>query len=205
MIVLAIDPGLEGGAVLLPARGRQALAAWHWQRVARGFRVTTRARELTAEATVQTLHHVSHRLWGEVKQARRPFALVVEGLYQPPPPAGQPTAEELKAYGGQCVRVMTLAEATAKLYGPLEPRAERLYRPRAAQWRPPVLRCSPATPGTEAKRFAVEMMTALLPAIEGLGELAHVSHVAEAGCMALWGAAELRHDNAPQGVGGVRG
>lgn len=191
--VLGVDPGATGGAVLLDRTGTRALAAWRWR--------PSRSRK-TSDLYLQTvvggqlLEGTSRadgieRVSGqhEVGQALarvallEPYLLCLEGLFVPRPRQGQPTGKHL----GQVRSVLTLAESTGELAGPLRQGATKVLRPTAAQWRHAVLGLHTRTSSDHAEEVALRAMRGRPPLVADLGELVGDPHVAEAACIARWG------------------
>lgn len=189
---LGIDPGLEGGAVLLHPGGSVAVAAWRWRRPKgrnpQGFYVQTIEGGLPLGGTphrdgtrrVGTLHEVGELLRNRLSGL---VVLVLEGLFVPRRRGGQ----TMQAYHGRIRHVLTLAEAAAEVAGPVKARAVEVYRPTAAEWRPSVLGVARTASSDLSERVACQAMQASRPLVAGLGPLASDPHTAEAACMARWG------------------
>ncbi|NRA03770.1 MAG: hypothetical protein HRU00_14320, partial [Myxococcales bacterium] len=148
--VLGIDPGkVEGGAVLLAADGKTALAAWHWierRRKAGNVYAVTAIRGIRAQSEKATLANVGEDIAYDLydtDEVRYPMCLVVEALFVPRLPksalAGRMSRQEVQTFMGKARSVHALAEAAALVYGPLTPYAAHLLRPLASAWRPLIL------------------------------------------------------------------
>lgn len=166
--MLGVDPGLTGGAVLV--RGSRApvevLGAWYWRPSVAGWRVTDWA---GLEWQSPALHDVAVMIAGACDALTDGWRSCVEGLFVP---------RQRGPHG-----VLALAEATGELLGPLRG-LECVARPLASEWRPRVLgRCPRGAAAAEA--YAVRCA----PKIgSSLGVLQARGHVAEALCIAYYGA-----------------
>ena len=184
-VIVAIDPGDDGGAVVgEPDKGKHALGVFRWRKSEAKSGGYNLSRSGRPTVRVLTLHDVGQAI-ADFVGARGCF-LVCEGLFVPRPPVNM--AKHGKKYTGQVRHVLTLAESTALLYGPCLPRAVKLLRPTAAVWRPEILGLSPnASSDLSEKRAIMAMTQARPPLVAGLGEWATDPHVAEAACIYRWG------------------
>ena len=187
---LAIDPGLDGGAVLLSEDGQTAIAAYGWRKADAGFTLRN-ANGLRMRA--KDLHDVAEIISTDTHGA---YLLVVEGLFVPRAPRPRPgqhwtTRDRYKAeqrYSGRLAHLLTLAEVTGQLQGPLMGAAHRVERPLASTWRPDVLELPPNASSVASEQRAIWAMNVRKPAlVKGLDALAKDPHVCEAACMAVYG------------------
>lgn len=190
--VLALDPGLTGAAVLLSPDGKTVLCVWRWiqrKRVGgtvyvvtgRWVGVTGRRGVVEDGGELSTLHGVGEHI-REIAAMASPgrYLCVVEGLFIPRRRKG----ENPKAFGGRVASTLTLAEATALVYGPLLPGSTALLRPKSSVWRPAILGLRPNVSSDIAERTAIALVRATMT---GLGDLGADPHVAEAAVMSRWG------------------
>jgi hypothetical protein len=167
--VLGVDPGREGAAVLVApgVAPLRALGAWWWRPVRGGYEVASLG---GAFGRVEALHDVGLAVAAKVRQlAPDGWRVVLEGLYV--------------ASLDRAPSVLTLAEAAGEVLGPLRG-VGPVLRPVAAAWRAKVLRLG-RVGAARAEAYAIEAVPGI---VAGLGELGRVGHVAEAGCMAYYGA-----------------
>jgi hypothetical protein len=196
--VLGVDPGHEGGAVLLV--GSRVAAALAWRRLSRKSGDVYATTSLDGdEQTEPSLHGVSMRILSELAGARVAaraerhafdlsapwYHLVVEGLFARP---------GLALHG-----VTSLAEATGEVTGPLRSAAISVERPKASEWRAAVLPKRWGTKSEDAERAAMVLCRALHPSLGDflVGEPGPGGrpspcwpHVVEAACIARWGQAQ---------------
>lgn len=199
--VLGVDPGHTGAAVLLAADGRRALLARAWTRRERkGSDVYEIYRCTESERVVPSLHAVGALIVTDALRALEyvptlhldnpcAYRLAVEGLFARP---------GLELHG-----VVSLAEATGELMGPLRGLALETLRPKASTWRPAVLGLPANGPSVDAELAAWRALACgRPPLVEGLDvwlartTITHRSvrrehpawpHVVEAACIARWG------------------
>lgn len=192
--ILGVDPGADGGAVLLDPTGRRAVVAWSWrQRKRRGavvyvLEVVEGGASAAAPTPRDTVHGVARTLQRAAKA--QPYALSLEGLFVPRPPNGlvcRRGEKRTEAFLGRSRHVITLAETTGQLLGPLASHAEAVWRPTAAVWRTDILGLPRNISSDAAERVAVAAMEGLIPMVADLGELSCDPHVAEAAAIARWG------------------
>lgn len=172
---LGVDPGREGGAVLLANDGRHVLGWWLWRpHVAReDGQGTYGLWDWTSSEWTElpSLHAVASVIAMDAEDlGGHGLSVVVEGLFVPPyrPPSG----------------VLALAEATGELLGPLRALSEVApLRPLASRWRPDVLGLPRNAASEVAERAAVVYARRVLV---GLEEVAN-PHLAESACIARWG------------------
>lgn len=172
-MILGIDPGLEGGAVLVEPGTAPLVVrgAWHW-RPHRGAYVL---RGVTPQDGVRlaSLHDVGVAIARDCADvAPDGWRVLLEGLFL------HDTS--------RAARILTLAEAAGEVLGPLRSRGV-IERPNAARWRGKVLRLKGGTDADVAEAYAVRCVP-VLARPPGLGALADVGHVAEALCLAYYGA-----------------
>jgi hypothetical protein len=183
--IVGIDPGKDGGAVVLAPDGRTALAAYRWRHSMRGWFNVRRVRrnQATPDARVSCLHSIGAAIAAEL--GGREAVLAVEGLFSPRPAKGKPADGK---YLGQVARVIRLGEYAGQVFGPVQQYAAVTLRPSAGQWRPMVLGIAPNTESKKAEAAAILALTRVRPPlVVGLGELAKDPHVAEAACIARFG------------------
>ena len=194
--VLGIDPGkVEGGAVLLAADGKTALAAWHWierrRKAGNVYVVREQWGDDLDSCDVSTLHHIGEGLRRITTSESGAFDLVVEALFVPRLPksalAGRMSRQEVQTFMGKARSVHALAEAAALVYGPLTPYGAHLVRPLASAWRPLILGLPASVSSDVAEQTAIRVLSGRRPLISGLGELAKNPHVAEAAMIARFG------------------
>lgn len=189
--VLGVDPGAEGGAVLLDVDGRTVLDWWLWR--PRDRKDEARGWALWGHGWADWTEHVSLSELGDeiAEDVDRQLeaglvSLVVEGLFVPRPRDGLTCwrgQRETEAYLGRVRSTLTLAENTAELMGPLRAAAVEIHRPKASTWRAAVLGLPRNVASDVAERTAIALCRATL---RGLEEVEH-PHLAEAACMAKWG------------------
>lgn len=182
---IGIDPGRDGGAVVLAPDGRTALAAYRWRRAkAVGFNVRhVRLGEPTPFVRLSCLSTIGAAIAREL--GGRECVLAVEGLFVPRPAKGKKADAK---YFGQVARVLTLGEYAGQVFGPVIPHAAVTFRPNAGEWRPAILGIPASSPSKFAEEHAITALTrARPPLVVGLGELAKDPHVAEAACIARFG------------------
>ncbi|MCK5495414.1 MAG: hypothetical protein V3S93_02505 [Methyloceanibacter sp.] len=174
--VIGIDPGADGGAVILQADGQTALDAFRWRKGVGGYNV----RSIYGPSTkVPTLAHVGDRI---ARAFGHKVWLGVEGLFVPRPNPGH-----LHVHPGQIRHVLTLAENAALVYGPMLGKAERVERPTAAVWRPAILGIARNASSKSSEAAAIAACTKMRPPIvTGLRDLGEDPHVAEAACIARY-------------------
>lgn len=198
--VLGIDPGHDGGAVLL-GEGRVALAVLAWRRLHRKSGDVYATMNLDGDEQAEpSLHGVAQRISAELAGARVSFRderyaydlsapwyhLAVEGLFARP---------GLALHG-----ICSLAEATGEVTGPLRQAAISEVRPKASEWRSAVLARGWGRTSEEAERAALRLCQARLPTL-GLFLSSRLKdglvqplwpHVCEAAAIALHRRTELR-------------
>ncbi|MCK5090504.1 MAG: hypothetical protein KAQ88_11050 [Hyphomicrobiaceae bacterium] len=183
--IVGIDPGRDGGAVVLAPDGRHVVAAYRWRHSVRGwFNLRTiAANQPGPTVRVGSLGDVGAAI--ERRIAGRDVVLCVEGLFVPRPDKGKKPGAK---YLGQVARVVTLGEYAGQVFGPAARHASVTFRPSAGQWRPLVLGIPASSPSKFAEEHAITALTrARPPLVVGLGELAKDPHVAEAACIARFG------------------
>ena len=184
--IVSVDPGHDGGAVVLEASGRHAVAAVRWRRNPRGYLVRDLAGPSRKVPDLPSVGRVISRAIGP-----RRFRLIVEGLFVPRPPKTLNAADRkaVDRYTGQVRHLLELAEAAALVYAQLvDERVEQFDRATAAVWRPAILGIPPNSPSKFAEEHAVRAVTKVRPPlVDGLAELATDPHVAEAACLARYG------------------
>lgn len=169
---LGLDPGNEGGAVLLEVGTDapwRAVMAWHWRpcvrKGVRHWRLAIVAGGADLEFVEPTLGVVGQRIAGGATGGV-PYRLTVEGLW-----GRGTTLERLSWYAGLVA-------------SPLESLATGgEVRPQANVWRRQVLGLPRSTGAEAAELAAVEWAAAN---VEGLGRLSAVGHVCEAAAIAVW-------------------
>lgn len=175
--VIGVDPGADGGAVLLDGAGQYVAAVgWHKLEAAkkRGGRVTW---EVSGHRTAGSLfvvgEMVRHTLL--VKPALTGWSLIVEQLF-----ANRKNPNS----------TITLGESAALVYGHLlAPYTDAPWRVLAATWRPRILGLGPSTTADAAESIALHYAP-LMPWAKGLRAEEHGAgfpHVCEAACIARWG------------------
>lgn len=176
---LGIDPGNEGGAVLLEPieEGWRALAAWYWRPCTRDKRKRWRVVEVrpqpigprvVSEQIADTLGMVGRQIQLLAVDRGQPYWLTVEGLWG----RGR-TLERLSWYAG-----LVAAAVEASCEGSADD-----VRPPANVWRRELLGLAPGTPAQVAEDAAVVWAARN---VGGLCELSGVGHVAEAAAIAAW-------------------
>ena len=191
--VLGIDPGHDGGAVLLASDGCRSLAAWSWQRRKRKsgdvyLLTPTSGREWE----VGSLHYLASHISGacstaidyeaaRVSDREEIYDLAVEGLF---------------VWPGRTGGIIELAEAVGEIIGPLRPRALSLSRCAPSEWRSAILPRGWGRSSDEAERAARQVAAST---VRGLGPFVEYEidgdgrevpiwpHVCEAVCIARWG------------------
>lgn len=187
------DPGHEGAATLLAGDGRHVLGWWLWRpHVAREDGQGTyglwdwQASEWTE---LPSLHAVASVIAMDAEDlGGHGIVVAMEGLFVPPyrPPAG----------------VLSLAEATGELLGPLRGLGEGTpLRPLASTWRPSVLGLPRNAASEVAERAAVVYAQRVLV---GLEEAVN-PHLAESACIARWGWVQGQQASQLELAGGRRG
>lgn len=176
--ILGVDPGKEGGAVLvaLGVAPLEVLGAWHWRPSGAAWTLTDAH---GAEVQAESLHGVGVAVAG-VAAAVAPggWRVVLEGLY----------LDSL----AKASRILTLAESAGEVIGPLRSLGV-IDRPNASHWRAKVLRLRRGTSADAAEAYAVRCVP-VLARPPGLGALSDVGHVAEALALAYFGVVvEGRH------------
>ena len=180
--ILAIDPGADGGAVLLAADGRTAIDAWAWdRRVTGGIHTWRLWRPEGPPLQISSIHEIALQLARAAEGIGTPWQLCVEGLF---------------AWSEQLNGIIELAEATGELLGPLAARASVVHRPRAVTWRAAVLPKGWGRTSEEAEHAARIVARST---VRGLGRFVEYEfdadgrevplwpHVCEAACMARFG------------------
>lgn len=163
-MILGVDPGHSGAAVLLGSSARGPVRAWTWARLSRADGPIYRLRSGEAEQEIPTLYGVGVRIAAE---AGAWDALAVEGLF-----AGRNGSAAIE-----------LAEATGRLLAALEPGAARIYRPTWSQWAPAIL-----APGVRASSASVTAAQPIWLAAHGIDSRAlDPAHAWDAACIALYG------------------
>lgn len=189
--VLAADPGLCGGAVLLDPDGRTVLDWWAWAWLdGQGGRFRVRASARVAQVA-PSMHEVGERL-----SCVGPCVVVVEGLFL--------ANRNTKAAKGKRRSLLPLAELAGELVGPLRAVAEGpVLRPVAqTQWRPEVLGLGRDASAKDAEEYAVAWAQRHLDWSRTTGlrqarlTLAEEGAVCEAACMAVWGWRQSRREAA---------
>jgi len=182
--IVGIDPGRDGGAVILAPDGRHVMAAFRWRHSASNwFNLRSVAANVAGPAVrVSSLGEVGAAIARRVPAG---CVLVVEGLFVPRVPKGRkPDAK----YLGQVARIVTLGEYAGQVFGPASCRAVMTLRPTAGEWRATILGIPANSPSKFAEAHAIQALTkARPPLVVGLGDLATDPHVAEAACIARWG------------------
>ena len=129
--IVGIDPGRDGGAVILAPDGRHVVAAFRWRHSSRGwFNLrTVAANEAGPTTRVRSLGDVGAAI---ARRLGRDVVLCVEGLFVPRLDKGKkPDAK----YLGQVARVVTLGEYAGQVFGPAARHASVTFRPNAGAWR----------------------------------------------------------------------
>lgn len=172
-MILAIDPGHEGGAVLLDGRGLP-VAWWSWKPLDRkSGRVYAIDRSDAAwdRITVRTLAGVGAELALSLREERQSgLHLVAEGLFVHP-----------GARGGRAHAAIELGKSVGWLTAPLLESALSYEEPRSAVWRPAVL-----GPGSNASSDIAEARALALWSRRWTGPPCPDPHVAEAYCIGWW-------------------
>lgn len=189
MIVLGIDPGHEGAAVLLV--DGKVVYAWTWKRYGEKkparYYLSIGALESMVGAPPLGATLTMGQIGGTIAYAcdfgsyhGQLDMLAVEGLFvgKDPPAA------------------LTLAELAGKVMGPLEDAARHIHRPQARQWRPRVLGLPPTASSVLSVRTAslvLNVRRGLLPRWLALPDgMRYNEHLLEAGCIARDGDIELK-------------
>lgn len=187
--VLGIDPGHDGGAVLLASDGRTIHTAWGWRRLTDRYSVT----ELSAPGVPvehyysPSLHALSSRIAAAVASRQVPWVLAIEGLFIWP--------------GRVIDGIVELIEATGELKGPLADCASRVERPQASTWRAAVLPRGWGRASAESERAALSVCRSTMRELAEFSmseqdaerrEVPLWPHVVEAACIARWGWVEAR-------------
>ena len=171
---LGIDPGNEGGAVLLAPMGEgwRALAAWHWRPCSRQKRrhwtLTTVCEGWDLEQIEPGLGTVGRRIQLVAADRGQAYWLTVEGLWG----RGR-TLERLSWYAG-----LVAAAVEAGCEGSADD-----VRPQANLWRKELLGLAPGTSAGDAES---EALLWSVTHVRGLGRLSTIGHVAEAAAIAAW-------------------
>lgn len=192
VFAIGIDPGEEGGAVLLdaatlPGRRHRALAAWWWRPKRSGGYLLDVAGLRSGQRLPQpSLGAIGAEVLAVAQEL--PGALVVHC-------EGQFTGQHKGVQS-----TLTLARAAGKVVSPLEAHAAEVAFPTVRQWRP-AFRISTQASGKAATRHAVRLVSEhRFPQgqglVEGLGHLAQRGHVAEAALIAV--RAKLTSTPAPE-------
>lgn len=157
---LGVDPGKNGGAVLLDST-LALVQAWWWRPCKAGG------------YEVQSQHGDAIGFWwasltelaGHLPTLQR---AAVEGLY-----AGR---------AGQAI--VGTAETAGELLGAIAQRCSDVQRPMASQWRGGLLRLPPATKAAQADKYAKQVIVARYGALQAW----KCGHAVDAACIALWAA-----------------
>ncbi len=189
--VLGVDPANEGGAALRDPSGRRAVTAWSWERhePAKGISVWELWRDDQQPRDMPSLHSIGAEIARTCEALGAPWHLCAERLFARP---------GLALHG-----VVSLAEATGELLGPLREGAATVTRVLASQWRPMVLGCDAYEASGVAERILwrrlAEYRPPLLLGLEGWLEVEQRvekgkavthprwPHVLEAGAIAKFG------------------
>jgi predicted RecA/RadA family phage recombinase len=189
MPTLGLDPGVQGGAVLLGDAGRP-VAAWAWKplerKAGRVYRLDEAhgpSIEATTIAGVGSLLNVAvcELTHGEV------LHLAVEGLFVARPSKKLPGAKSRRGAGASIPTALELARTVGWLTAGLVQRAASVVMPKASDWRPAVLGCSAYATSDEAERLALLRWRTLWS-----GDLVDDPHCAEAAAIGAWALAQRR-------------
>lgn len=171
-VILGVDPGHDGGAVLLRADG--SALAWRWfdrrnRKKAAGYDLRSDRGE---EQRGLSLYDVGRAL--ALAAGGTGYRAGVEGLY-----AGRNGATAIE-----------LAEATGRLLAGLEPGASAILRPPWTTWARAVVRGSATTAALNAARPAWLAGRGIT-----LAGLSDDDHVLDAACIAGWTAIQSAHED----------
>jgi len=167
-VVLGVDPGRTGGAVLLGSDGLSVLGAWKWRKSSERY-IVRNALDGALINRVDCMGEVGAVLCCEATELQWPSSVVLEKLFVPRGGKVSPAS------------FVTLAEDTGMLAWALRSLAP-LERPSAGEWRAAVLGTPRNTSSDKAEAAAMFYCE------RALGMARPTSpHVAEAACMARWG------------------
>lgn len=177
MSTIGVDPGHQGGAVLLGDAGRP-VAAWAWhplrRKSGRAYRLVEADGPTQEAATIAGVGALLDAAVGEITMGDV-LHLAVEGLYvHPKIPGMVPTALEI-------------AKTVGWLTAGLLQRTVDLVEVKAAVWRPAVLGCSAFAKSEEAERLALMRWRTMWS-----GDLVDNPHCAEAAAIGAWAMAQRR-------------
>lgn len=190
LCTLGLDPGLDGGAVLLGPDGRTTLHVWAWEQIGQSKSHWSLWRDDEAALELSSLHEVGSLIATACRRKDLPWQVYGEGLF---------------AWVGRLEVVVELAQAAGELIGPLRPWAARVERPLARDWRKVVLGGSAYQSSDLAEERAWQRCAVGRPRlVEGLDrgpwldrkkvkrkgheiEVPAWPHVLEAACMARYG------------------
>lgn len=124
LCTLGVDPGLDGGAVLLGPDGRRVIDVWAWQQIGESKTRWNYWRGELGPWELPSLFEIGADIARICEGTGHPWQVYGEGLF---------------AWQGRLEVVVPLAEATGELLGPLRVSAAQVVRPLARDWRPVVL------------------------------------------------------------------
>lgn len=157
---LGIDPGKNGGAVLLDS-AHTLVQAWWWQPCkAGGYEVQSQYGD-----ALGFWWHSLTELGGYLPTLQR---VAVEGLFA----------------GRARQAIIGTAETAGELLGAIAPKVEQVLRPPASRWRADLLRLPGGTKAAQADRYARQVVVARFGELEAW----RCGHAVDAACIALWAA-----------------